>query len=125
MAKLTPRQQDKMYNSRLCREWKEAMEKDKDAEIAEHLETVGDYLADVVTRLFSVTESLYALKHSVNYEKRELITGGKPFAYQQGILDVVTELFDYATGKRDLEVDKEDMREAMKSSVEVEEGIYQ
>ena len=86
---------------------------------------VEDYLADVVTRLFSVTESLYALKHSVNYEKMELITQGKPFAYQQGILDVVTELFDYASGKRDLQKDKEEMREAIKFNTGVEEGIYQ
>ena len=73
-------------------------------------ERVENYLADVVKRLMDVTGSLEALYVVVTHEKRALIQNGQAFAYQQGILDVVTELRDYATGKRDLQGEKEKLK---------------
>lgn len=84
------------------------MNADKD-----HLETVEQYLADVVNRLIDVITSLEALKETCNMEKMDLIRHGQIFAYQQGILDVVTELLVYAKGERSLNADIKDMRDAI------------
>lgn len=91
---------------------------------------IEEYLAEVTERLFSVTESFDVLLHAVNHEKRDLIMHGQSFAYQQGILDVVTELNDYAEGKRNLKKDKEEitrtiLEEAEEGREEMMGGLYQ
>jgi hypothetical protein len=81
---------------------------------------VEDYLVDVTKRLFDVTESLDAIFAVIGMEKRALITKGLPFAYQQGLIDVVTELRDYASGERDLDEEKENVRKDRMGKTEVE-----
>ena len=72
-----------------------------------------EYLAEVTERLFSVTESFDALLYTVTREKRDLIMRGQSFAYQQGILDVVTELKEYAEGTRNLKKEEEELIQAI------------
>ena len=91
---------------------------------------IEEYLAEVVERLFSVTESFDALLYVVNVEKRKLFSQGQSFAYQQGILDVVTELRDYAAGTRNLREEKEELakaiiEEAREGKEQGAGGIYQ
>lgn len=91
---------------------------------------IEDYLSEVVERLFSVTESFDALLYVVNVEKRKLFSQGQSFAYQQGILDVVTELKEYAAGTRSLREEKEELakaivEEAERGKEEAPGGLYQ
>ena len=77
-----------------------------------------------------MTESFDALLYVVNVEKRKLFSQGQSFAYQQGILDVVTELRDYADGKRNLREEKEELAKAIVEEAEQGKeqgagGIYQ
>ena len=95
------------------RAWKKAMENGKDHEIEKLQNTVEGYLDEVVTRLFDVTKSLEALRAAVNMDKIDIAKHGQDFKYQQGILDVVTELYDYAIGKRSLIEDINDIHEAI------------
>ena len=111
------------------RKWQEAMENDKDWRIRRLQTTTEGYLAEVVNRLFDVTRSLEALKGTCNMEKIDLIRHGQVFAYQQGILDAVTELLVYAKGERSLDSDVKDMQDAIIEQGQkkklIEEGMYQ
>lgn len=82
-----------------------------------HLDLVEGYLEEVVQRLFDVTKSLEALQGAVNMDKIDIAKNGQDFRYQQGIIDVVTELHDYAIGKRSLIEDIKDMKDAIVEEV--------
>lgn len=103
------------------RKWQVAMENGKDYEIEKLQDTVEGYLEDVVERLFDVMKSLEALQVTVNMDKMDIAKHGQDFKYQQGILDVVTELYAYVTGKRSLADDTEDVLEAIR--LEVNRGV--
>lgn len=73
----------------------------------------SQYLEDVVNRLFDVTEALQALLGVANKDKIQIATHGQNFVYQQGIIDVATELLAYAQGVRSLQEDKEALLESV------------
>ena len=85
-------------------------------------DNVYDYLTPAVNRLFDVMDALYSLKVVVNIEKRGLIQQGQSFAYQQGILDIVDELYDYASGERSLKEEVKDIRDNRINEAEENKG---
>jgi len=115
----------------MVEKWKLAMERGKDYLIEKHLDLVEEQLVNVSERLYNVTESFEALFGVATMEKKVLIQHGQAFAYQQAILDVVSELEGYASGVRDLQEDKEDARKILLKEMGAAknehdtEGIYQ
>lgn len=94
---------------------------------------IEDHLADVAERLYDILSSFDALKYVAEREKRGLIQTGRPFVYQQAILDIVTELGRYGSGEASLKKDVEDLQEHIITEIERGreeeddggEGIYQ
>ena len=64
---------------------------------------VEEYFATVVNRLFAIQKVVEGLKMGVAEERIKLVREGKPFAYQQGVLDLAMDIADYASGLRDFE----------------------
>ena len=66
-------------------------------------DVVEEYLATAVNRLFAIQKVVEGLKMGVAEERIKLVREGKPFAYQQGVLDLAMDIADYASGLRDFE----------------------
>ena len=64
---------------------------------------VEEYLATVVNRLFAIQKVVNGLRAGVSEERIKLVREGKPFAYQQGVLDLAMDIADYVSGLRDFE----------------------
>lgn len=84
-------------------------------------EKVEDYLTTVVNRLFAVQMIVDILEVDVGEERVKLVREGKPFAYQQGVLDLAKDIADYASGRRDL-VKEMDILKDLPAALDKPEG---
>ena len=81
-------------------------------------EKVEVYLTTVVNRLFTVQMIVDTLKVGVAEERVKLVREGKPFAYQQGVLDLARDIADYASGLRDLVKEMDILKDSPQDELE-------
>ena len=81
-------------------------------------EKVEMYLTTVVNRLFAVQMIVDRLKVGVAEERVKLVREGKPFAYQQGVLDLAKDIADYASGLRDLVKEMDILKDSPQDELE-------
>ena len=81
--------------------------------MSEEADKVEEYFVTVVNRLFAIQKIVNGLIAGVSKERIKLIREGKPFAYQQGALDLAMDIADYASGLRDFEEEIDILRDKM------------
>ena len=81
-------------------------------------EKVEEYLTTLVNRLFTVQMIVDTLKVGVAEERVKLVREGKPFAYQQGVLDLARDIADYASGLRDLVKEMDILKDSPQDELE-------
>ena len=85
--------------------WIKEAKEEEEMSVRDRLEAnkVEEYFVTVVNRLFAIQKVVEGLKAGVAEERIKLVREGKPFAYQQGVLDLAMDIADYASGLRDFD----------------------
>ena len=85
--------------------WIKMAEEEEEMSVRDRVQAnkVEEYFVTVVNRLFAIQKVVNGLRAGVSEERIKLVREGKPFAYQQGVLDLAMDIADYASGLRDFE----------------------
>ena len=100
----------------------EKIEESEDSPRLSDTERIEQYLVDVVGCLMDVRMALDGAKMGASIEKGDLIRVGRDFSYQQGIIDVCSEISKYASGEIDLQ---EAVKELLEAKRKIMEGQQQ